>query len=253
LFATGVLLACAQFGAGQATTHVVKKANPAVKSYTANYRMSDVRTLANGISIIHVADITEARDALGRTRIESAVLTGNPDNELHWINVYDPATRTKMAWNTQAKRVTVTTMPAPGSGALQSCASSNAPAQPPVPPPNPAKDDVKREPLGTKTIFDVVATGVKITRTVPTGAIGNDAPLVTVEENWTAPGFLSSLEQHRESPQEGTVTRQLTSLTLSDPDPSLFTAPADYEVVQQEASAGCANSPRTATPLPQSN
>jgi hypothetical protein len=115
------------------------------------------------------------------------------------------------------------------------------------------RDEVKRESLGSKTIFDVRATGTRTTTTVPTGARGNDAPLIITADVWTAPGFQSPLEEHRDSPEEGIRTKELTNLTLGAPDPALFSPPADYEIVHQETAVPCTPPARSATPLPQSN
>jgi len=247
--AAGVSLVGAQIGFGQAKIHVGKKAGQTARTYTANYRTSLVKTLANGVNIIHSAETIEARDAEGRTRNENASLSGNPDVDFHRITVFDPTTHTRMNWNNQVKRVTVSTISASGSETSQPC----TPVNKATPPPNPVKDEIKHESLGAKTIFGIEASGMRTIRTVPTGAVGNDAPLVTVTEDWSAPGFLTYLEQHSDNPEEGKWNRELTNLTLGDPDPSLFKPPADYEVVQQEAPVACTNSPHPATGQPQSN
>jgi hypothetical protein len=118
------------------------------------------------------------------------------------------------------------------------------------------RPEVTREKLGTKTIFGVVATGTRTTRTIPTGAQGNDAPMVTTDEMWSAPG-IGLLEQKRESAEMGNMTREVTRLEIGEPDPALFQPPADYEIVQHEMQAGgCTNTTHAAPvrqPAPPSN
>ena len=85
--------------------------------------------------------------------------------------------------------------------------------------------------LGTKTIDGVLTQGVRRTRTIPAGQIGNSAPLVTTSEYWAAPSLGISLRSVSDNPQYGKMTRELISLTLGEPDASLFQPPAGYRIV----------------------
>jgi hypothetical protein len=249
ILVTGTLLAASAFGVGQVTNHMRKVTPPiqAYPAYTANYTITTVKTLSNGTTLTHVSTSVEVRDAQGRTRTESVSTPAYSSTDLRRVTVYDPTTRTRMWWDSQSKVVHESTSPVnPGLAPL--CSPANSPQ------PVTSKDDIKTEPLGTKTLFDVLATGNRTTTTVPIGARGNDQPLVITNDIWTAPGFISSLEEHRDSPEDGTRTKELTSLTMGAPDPTLFTPPADYQVVQQPvAVVSCPNSTVPATPQPQSN
>jgi hypothetical protein len=94
------------------------------------------------------------------------------------------------------------------------------------------------EDLGTQTINGVEARGRRVTTTTPAGAIGNDAPLTSITETWTAtmPG-LSGLFVRSvfDSPQTGKSTRELTNFTLAEPDASVFQPPEGYEIVNRPA------------------
>jgi hypothetical protein len=47
-----------------------------------------------------------------------------------------------------------------------------------------SQEKVEREQLGGKTIAGVYAEGIRIARTIPEGAEGNDRPMIRVNETW---------------------------------------------------------------------
>lgn len=86
------------------------------------------------------------------------------------------------------------------------------------------------EDLGSQTMQGVTVTGTRTTRTIPTGQIGNDAPISVVTEVWTSPDLRTVVYSKRTDPRMGEQTFQLTNITRSEPDPSLFTVPAGFTV-----------------------
>jgi hypothetical protein len=86
------------------------------------------------------------------------------------------------------------------------------------------------EDLGSQTMQGVTVTGTRTTRTIPTGQIGNDAPISIVTEVWTSPDLKTVVFSKRTDPRMGEQTFQLTNITRSEPDPSLFTVPAGFTV-----------------------
>ncbi len=115
---------------------------------------------------------------------------------------------------------------------------------PPLPAPNGAilmqkaivTDDsahvsMSTEDLGSETMQGVAVTGTRTTLTMPTGQIGNDAPISIVTEVWTSPELKTVVYSKRSDPRMGVQTFQLTSITRAEPDPSLFTAPAGFSIV----------------------
>lgn len=91
------------------------------------------------------------------------------------------------------------------------------------------------EHLGKETIDGVEVRGQRITRTIHTGAIGNDEPLVSVTEYWRAPslGHLI-LRMVSNDPKTGKHTMDLVSLDLREPGPAIFRPPANYRIVTQQ-------------------
>jgi hypothetical protein len=88
------------------------------------------------------------------------------------------------------------------------------------------------EDLGSQTMEGVFVTGVRTTRTIPAGQIGNDKPITIVTEVWTSPDLKTIVYSKRSDPRMGEQTFQLTNITRADPDVSLFTVPADFKVVE---------------------
>ena len=90
---------------------------------------------------------------------------------------------------------------------------------------------VNTEDLGTQTMEGVQVTGVRTTRTIPAGEIGNDRPISIVTEVWTSPDLKTIVYSKRSDPRMGEQTFQLTNIVRSEPDASLFTVPPDFKIV----------------------
>lgn len=86
------------------------------------------------------------------------------------------------------------------------------------------------EDLGSQTMQGITVTGTRTTRTIPKGQIGNDAPISIVTEVWTSLELRTVVYSKRTDPRMGEQTFQLTNITRSEPDPSLFTVPAGFTV-----------------------
>ena len=91
---------------------------------------------------------------------------------------------------------------------------------------------VTTEDLGTQTIEGVIATGVRTTRTIAAGQIGNEKPIVIVTEVWTSPELKTIVSSKRSDPRMGEQTFRLTNIIRAEPDASLFTVPSDFNVVE---------------------
>jgi hypothetical protein len=90
--------------------------------------------------------------------------------------------------------------------------------------------EVNKESLGTQTIEGVVAEGTRVTFTIAAGKIGNERPIVTVNERWYSPELQTIVMSKNIDPRMGDTTYRLTNIVRSEPDPSLFQVPADYTV-----------------------
>ena len=226
--------------------------------YSATITNESVQTLADGNRIVQSSDGSAARDSQGRTRqdtplpmigglsaadaphlvliqdpVASVSYTLNLTDKTAWKHLIPPAHAgmpgTAIATNTNT---VVVRSGGPGSGEL-----------PPPPPPGagaPAMfaqrvtfeepGNATTENLGTQTMEGVQVTGVRTTRTIAAGKIGNDRPINIVTEVWTSPELKTIVLSKRSDPRSGEQTFKLTNIQRGDPDPSLFTVPSDFKM-----------------------
>jgi hypothetical protein len=90
--------------------------------------------------------------------------------------------------------------------------------------------EVNTESLGRQTIEGVEADGQRVTVTIQAGKIGNERPIVTVNERWYSPELQTVVLSKNSDPRIGETTYKLTNIDRNEPDPSLFQVPADYTV-----------------------
>ena len=233
--------------------------------YSATIVNESTQTLSDGNRIVQRATGTTARDSLGRTRQDMALPSiGNLSaaNAPHLVFIQDPVAQTAYTLNltdkTAHKMPVPTPLPAgltkamPGpvnmSGPVTvqhieagAIAGALAVAGPGTPGPGPMifktqiKDepgDLKTEDLGTQTLQGVSVQGIRTTRTIPAGQIGNDKPIEIVTEVWTSPELHTIISSKRSDPRTGEQVFELTNIVRSEPDPSLFTIPADFKLVE---------------------
>jgi hypothetical protein len=94
--------------------------------------------------------------------------------------------------------------------------------------------EVSAESLGSQVMEGVSAEGRKVTRTFPVGTMGNDRPLVSVTETWFSPDLKEYVLTKTSDPRTGESIVRLRNIERSEPDPALFRAPSDYQMVDDE-------------------
>jgi hypothetical protein len=92
---------------------------------------------------------------------------------------------------------------------------------------------VNREDLGTQTVSGVSATGTRTTITIPAGAIGNQAPIVSTREVWIATTLKVPVLIKSTDPRFGNSTAELTNIVAGEPDVTLFQVPAGYTITDR--------------------
>ena len=231
--------------------------------YSATITNESVQTLADGNRIVHNSTGTIARDSQGRTRRDTTLpAIGNLSfaNAPHLIFIEDPVAQTAYTLNLTDKTAHKMPMPpaarggapgpdAPGPGVesdifFVQVEGGPGPFPPPLPPPGAVnmrkgttgvageQGQVTKEDLGSQTMEGVYVTGVRTTRTIPAGQIGNDKPISIVNEVWTSPDLKTIVYSKRSDPRMGEQTFRLTNLARTEPDSSLFTVPADFKLVE---------------------
>jgi hypothetical protein len=91
--------------------------------------------------------------------------------------------------------------------------------------------NLKKESLGTQTIEGVPADGTRTTLTIPAGAMGNERPIDVVTEQWYSKQLQTMVMTKTTDPRMGETVYKLTNIKLEEPAASLFTVPADYQVI----------------------
>ena len=225
--------------------------------YSATIKNESVQTLADGNHIRQSSTGTVARDSQGRTRQDTTLpAIGNlsATDAPHLVFIHDPVAQKSYTLNLTDK--TAHEMPpfpppppggaGPGGPDMIFMRAGQVPdAAGPLPPPLPVraiaerkitakaeKGQVTTEDLGSQTMEGVYVTGVRTTRTIPAGQIGNEKPIAIVTEVWTSPDLNTIVYSKRSDPRMGEQIFQLTNITRNEPDPSLFTVPADFKVTE---------------------
>jgi hypothetical protein len=216
--------------------------------FTAELKVTSVRTLTNGATITRESTEVRAVDSQGRMMTSITRLNPSGDEQTS-VNVSDPIERTHISWDSVRKQATMIQMPAPGA-ARTSCPAI-APAAPATNPPPASLKTTTSEDLGVETIDGVEAHGRRTTTTTPAGAVGNNEPLVRTVEVWLANAIAPInlvVREISDDPESGRTTRELTSLTLSEPPLSTFQPPEGYEIVTREPQTGCPAAQKASAP-----
>ena len=213
--------------------------------YSANVTIESTQTLSDGGQVVQHFQGNTARDSQGRTR-EDVPLPEGDESVPHLVFVHDPVTQSSYALNltdkTARRMLTVenrsegeaesgTLVMRMGHVAAVGPAPSLAvPGQAFSASGDPSNDQVRREDLGVQTIEGLVVSGVRTIRTIPAGQIGNSKPISTVTEVWTSTELKTIVYSKTSDPLAGDQIFQLTNIVRAEPDPSLFTVPADFKI-----------------------
>ena len=89
------------------------------------------------------------------------------------------------------------------------------------------------ESLGTQVIEGVLAEGRKTTTIFPVGVMGNDRPIMCVNESWYSPDLKMTILSKSSDPRMGERTMRLQNIERTEPDPALFRVPPGYQIVDE--------------------
>ena len=217
--------------------------------YSANTANKFIQTLSDGNQIVQTSSGTVARDSQGRTRQDAPLppMSDASAQAPHIVFIQDPVTHTSYVLNLTNKTAQKTSIPVNAAGASTASAPHGAIfMRTEVPGTSngssadnaifvrhgaPGSEQAVKEDLGTQTMEGVLVTGVRTTETIPAGQMGNSKPFAIVSEVWTAPDLKTVIYSKRSDPLAGEMVYQLTNLVRSEPDSSLFTVPADFQIV----------------------
>jgi hypothetical protein len=203
------------------------------KPFSGRDSVEWTRTLEDGSSVTTHITALVARDGEGRIhreRVRFVPADSNQQSKPFEITILDPAEHTRTICDMATHHCSVTNYSVPVKFA-------------PVPagPLDNGKRFLARESLGSNTIDDLSVVGTRETITINAGVIGNNQPVVTTREFWYSSDLEINLSVTRKDPREGTQVLQLVDLSRSEPDPSLFRAPADFTVEDLRTAAKTEN------------
>jgi hypothetical protein len=214
--------------------------------YSANTTNKFIQTLPDGNQIVQTSSGTVARDSQGRTRQDAPPPPmSDPSVEPpHLVFIQDPVTHTSYVLNLTDKTAQKTPMPVSTSGASAAQGAMSMRTEGTgisnglstnnvifVYHGSPGSEQAVTEDLGAQTMEGIRVTGVRTTQTIPAGQMGNAKPFTIVNEVWTSPDLKTVIYSKRSDPLAGEMVYQLTNLVPSEPASSLFTIPADFQIV----------------------
>jgi len=224
------LLAVEPFDAGSPVTGA---------PYTADISTDVVQQLADGNRIEHHTTSSVARDAQGRTRREqqlTAIGAILPQVDGRIITIMDPVAKVHYSLDPARKvamrsalpvikrldgvaRAGVTASVAGGATVTTEAVVISA-----------GSKNARTESLGTSQIEGVQAQGTRTVVTIPAGAIGNQAPIEMVTEQWYSAELGAVVLSRRNDPRFGETRYRLQNIVRAEPSPELFQVPTDYAV-----------------------
>lgn len=203
--------------------------------YSATMETEVSQTLADGT---HIQEKTMTqkiyRDSQGRTRSEEYVLDPanmNADAQTPAnILIHDPVAGVTFMLNPRDRTARQLMPPQRPNPSLPP--RNLTPSRPPEVPES-LRPRLPTESLGTQMLEGPLVTGTRTTTTIPTGAQGNDRPIVIVNELWSSKDLRLTVLAKTSDPRTGDRTMRASNIDRNDPDPSLFQIPADFTIVQQ--------------------
>lgn len=197
--------------------------------YSAVEVRSSQQLLAAGGVISRTDQTTVSRDAQGRVRRETT--RKGPDGQTHTrVTITDPVagaiyeldTTNKTAFSRPARFPSASSSATSTRSATMGAGATRRPGA--------TETNVKRETLAARSMNGMLASGTRVTHTIPAGEIGNSQALETVRETWMSDDLKVALMSKTTDPRNGTSTMELTNVNRSQPDPALFQIPSDYTV-----------------------
>jgi hypothetical protein len=211
--------------------------------YSAQVVTEHTQTLPDGNTIHTTTTAMVYRDSQGRTRREQEIGAIGPwaaqGTPRKVISITDPVAGVIHTLNpdTQVAREM------PFRARARAWRAAKTAGQ------KPENPNVKTESLGTQVIGGVTAQGTRITRTIPAGQVGNQAPIVITTERWYSPELQTDVMRKQVNPEFGETTFQLTNIVRAEPDASLFQVPPNYTIRSRRPSTS--QQPAAKTPSEQ--
>jgi hypothetical protein len=202
------------------------------KPYSATEVIRSQQTLPNGSHIDRTVTNLVWQDDQGRLRTEMR-------DDRQKAMIQDNVAKVVYALDLKQKTVRKIDLRGPAAEALQKIAGDVSPvdeARAAEQANASARVGTARliEDLGSQFINGVSALGVRVTTTIPVGAIGNDQELKSVTERWYSNDIHALVRTVTRDARSGVNTLELTSIVRAAPDPALFQIPAGFSFVAND-------------------
>lgn len=186
------------------------------------------QTLAGGNQISRQEQTKVYRDKDGRVRSERTFTPPGSTTQQTVITIFDPVGGFFYVLNPAQSTAVKSPLP-PANAGLPGMGPRG---------PGHNQAQVTTENLGTQTVNGVTATGTRTTETIPAGVIGNAQPIQIVREVWTSNDLKVPVMIKSTDPRFGNTVMNLTNITQSEPDASLFVVPSNYTVTTRSGGFG---------------
>lgn len=190
--------------------------------FSAQVSVETDQVLGDGTHITRKTNGSLSRDSAGRLRQELTISLPSVPSTADIgkiVIIFDPTTGAQWTLMPAMKTAMKMTMPLPTTPKQNTVSKTEF-----------FGDEGTAEKLGTENIEGVTVTGTRYTSTVPAGQLGNNQPLQLVSERWYSADLHVPLLLKRTDPMNGSKTLKLTDIRRDEPDPALFSVPADYVV-----------------------
>jgi hypothetical protein len=232
----------------------ISEASVAGAPYSADETNTTTQMLFDGNRIVNTSTTKVYRDQQGRTRVERTLSNIGPlaaGQPVVNISINDPVAGLRYSLDPESKTAFKMSTPSGGGsseeamrklklaaeekakvrteGGASSMAFTTGPNTVTVTSQR-VERNAKREDLGTSNMAGVPVKGTRSTIVIPAGTVGNDRDINIVDERWYSPDLKMNIMTKHSDPRMGETVFQVNNLTRSNPDPSLFQVPADYQM-----------------------
>lgn len=199
--------------------------------FNATLATEAVKYAADGATMTAANERRIARDGKGRVYEERWYLVpkgGKVRSRMNWIQIADPKQQT--LYNCSIERQICDLLVFDPTNALSALSPRHK-----APSGSQTLGDrsVTWEELGKRNIAGTDTVGTRETTTMFSGTMGNDQPLIYMNESWHSDALAINLSSVRSSPFFGRQTFTITELTLGEPGPQLFEVPPGFKVNDQ--------------------
>jgi hypothetical protein len=227
--------------------------------YSAQVVTESVQPFADGNAITHTSTSSVWRDSQGRTRREQNINVIGPSQAsgaaIQFITIDDPVAGVHYTLNPNKMIATqIATAGAmtglagevlpkkiiPGDGGNVSItyfssgdaafAGGGSGGNITVVPGEFSPTNVTTESLGADTMQGLSVLGTRVTRTIPSGQIGNAQPILIITDKWYSQDLQIEVKTVHSDPRTGTTTTTVTNLSRNEPNPTMFTVPPGYTI-----------------------